>query len=153
MHDNNLKITQEIYIPAAHETVWEFLLSEEKMKLWFNADKFIIDAIEGGEIRIPLSFQGKEYIIAGEIGLILPRKKFVFTWIEGNKYGEFWFNNTTVIIELEEAGAGTQLSLTHDGFKYLSSEIREDAYRRYVAYWEEGKFMEQLLKLIAPNKK
>ena len=76
---NILEITLNTSIPFGIDKVWDFLLSEEKMKLWFNADKFIIDAIEGGEIKIPISFQNQEYLIYGEVGLVLPKKKFVFS--------------------------------------------------------------------------
>jgi uncharacterized protein YndB with AHSA1/START domain len=151
MSENDLKITQRIFIPIGFEQVWEFLLNEEKMKKWFNAEKFAIDAIEGGEIRIPVSFQEKEWLVVGEIGLVLPKSKFVFTWMERDRLGDRWFNNTTITILLEEVESGTQLSLVHDGFKYLPEDVREEVHQKYISYWQESKITERLLNLLSTD--
>ena len=149
MSENEAKITQKKIIPFELEHVWAFLLNEEKMKHWFNADKFLIDAIEGGEIRIPISFQEEEWLVVGEMGLILPKSKFVFTWMERDKLGDRWFNNTILTINLEEVESGTQLSLVHDGFKYLPEDIQEEVHQKYINYWQESKIMERLLDLLS----
>ena len=101
LNDSN-QITQEIIIPVPIKSVWTFLMDESDMKRWFEAEDFVIDVIEGGKVAIPLEIAGEECLIEGEIGLILPMKKFAFTWIERDSSGEAWFNNTTVTISLEE---------------------------------------------------
>jgi hypothetical protein len=119
------------------------------MKNWFNADVFIIDAIEGGEIEIPINFGGDEVIIEGEIGLVLPKEKFVFTWIERNQNGDAWFNNTSISIELEQkSDCGTKCTFTHDGFKYLPEDEREGIYKRYLEFWEHSDILKRLKSLI-----
>jgi uncharacterized protein YndB with AHSA1/START domain len=148
MNSEDLKITQSKLIPATQDQIWEFLIDETRMKNWFQAEKFAIDPYEGGEIKIRLTFGAENYVIAGEIGLILPKKKFVFTWLERDQYGETWFNNTSIIIELEEVAAGTQCTFTHDGFKYLSNEIRSDVYARYLEFWGAADILERLQTLV-----
>ena len=41
------------------------------MKTWFEAEEFLIDVFEGGNIEIPLTIGDEECVIEGEIGLIL----------------------------------------------------------------------------------
>lgn len=142
------QIIQEITIPASVDQVWDFLLNEEMMKQWFHANTFTIDAIEGGKIEIPFSFGGAAILVEGEIGLIIPKKKFAFTWIERNQYGEAWFNNTMVTIELAPAISGTKLTLTHDGFKYLPERIRTAVYQKYLAFWDKPNILTRLQSLI-----
>jgi hypothetical protein len=118
------------------------------MKEWLQADDFVIDIDEGGNIEIPLTFGEEQYLIEGEIGLIMPNKKFTFTWIERDSLGEAWFNNTTVTIELEECEAGTRLTLIHDGFQYLPTDIRPAALKRYRQFWGMEGFWERLETLL-----
>lgn len=153
MNSKPLQIIQEITIPTAIDKVWEFLLNEKKMKQWLHANEFVIDVYEGGNIEIPLSFDGENCLVEGEIGLVIPKKKFAFTWIERDDYGETWFNNTMVTIELEVVESGTKLSLKHDGFKYLSENIQASVYHKYQAFWKEQNFLTRLQSLIMDTKR
>ena len=148
MQDDAHIITQEITIPVPVKNVWKFLMSESNMKSWFEADEFVIDIIEGGKIEIPLSIGGDEYLIEGEIGLILPMEKFAFTWIERDSSGDAWFNNTTVTIVLEEIKSGTKLTLVHDGFKYLPDEILSTVYDKYMDFWANDGKLQRLQALL-----
>ena len=111
MNNETLQIIQEITIPAPVEQVWRFLMTEDNMKQWLHANEFVIDVYEGGNIDIPISFDGEEYLVEGEIGLIIPNKKFVFTWIEHDAFGNAWFNNTSVTIDLEPTDSMMDLSI------------------------------------------
>jgi len=148
MSSESPKITRTISITAALDQVWDFLLNEEKMKTWFNAQEFTIDAYEGGKIEIPLTIAEEKVMIEGEIGLILPKEKFVFTWIERDRFGDAWFNNTTVNIELEATGEQTQMTLTHDGFKYLSEDNQDKALKNYKDFWESSGILERMQLLV-----
>lgn len=143
-----LKIIKKITIPASIDQVWEFLLSEEKMKNWFQADEFIIDAIEGGKIEIPFSFNGEKFLVIGEIGLVLPKEKFVFTWLERDQYNETWFNNTLITIKLESTEGGTKTTLEHDGFKYLPDDTQVEIFEKYQKFWAQNGILERLPSLI-----
>ncbi len=147
MQNNQLIIKGTILIPASIDQVWQFLMTEEDMKSWFNADEFVIDIMEGGKIEIPLIIEGEKVWIEGEIGLILPEEKFAFTWLERNIFGDIWFNNTTVMIELEKTGSQTTLTLKHDGFKYLPEEVRMPVYNKYSGFWSDG-MLQRLHSLI-----
>lgn len=148
MSTDNLKVIEEMIIPASVDQVWAFLLSEESMKRWLNANEFVIDIYEGGKIEIPLSFGREECLIEGEMALVIPKKKFAFTWLERDQYGETWFNNTIVTISIEENEAGTKLTLIHDGFKYLPSEIQTAVYQKYRAFWGEPSMLMRLQSLV-----
>lgn len=142
------KITRTMTVSASIDQVWEFLLSDAKMKQWFNADDFVIDVYEGGKIEIPLTITDKKVLIEGTIGLILPKEKFVFTWIERDRFGDTWFNNTTVNIELEAKADQTRLTLTHDGFKYLPENLQDEIVEKYQAFWENSGILERMQTLL-----
>ncbi|WP_420644353.1 SRPBCC family protein [Candidatus Leptofilum sp.] len=144
MNHETLQIIQEMAIPVPVERVWDFLMVEDNMKQWLHANEFIIDPYEGGKIEIPISFDGENCLVEGEVGLIIPNKKFVFTWIEHDAYGNAWFNNTSVTIELEPTNTGTSLTLKHDGFKYLSDDVKTAAFNKYVTFWEASNIMTRL---------
>ena len=148
MSIDTLKVLQEITILAPLGQVWAFLMDGEKMKRWLKANEFVIDVNEGGKIEIPLSFDGEKCFVEGEIGLVIPHQKFVFTWLERNAYGETWFNNTMVTILLEEKGAKTKLTLIHDGFKYLPIGMQTAVFQKYRAFWEETSILLRLQSLI-----
>jgi len=147
LQNNQLIIKGTILIPVSIDQVWQFLMTEEDMKSWFNADEFVIDIIEGGKIEIPLIIEGEKVWIEGEIGLILPEEKFAFTWLERNSSGDTWFNNTTVMIGLEKTGSQTTLTLEHDGFMYLPEEVRMPVYNKYSGFWSNG-MLQRLHSLI-----
>ena len=149
MADENLRVEQSLDIPASIDQVWDFLLNQDGLSVWFNADKFLVDVYDGGEIEIPFPFAGRGYCVIGETALILPLERFTFTWIEQDDTGDRWFMNTTVNLYLVESEGGTQLTLIHDGFKYLPVQIRDEVYRRYISYWQGSGIMQRLLELIS----
>lgn len=148
MDKSQLSFVQDLIVPTPLDLVWEFLLNEEEMKGWLKAHKFIIDAYEGGEIEIPISIEGEDYLILGDIGLVQPKKRFVFTWREEDARGDRWFNNTTINFELETVEVGTKIRFAHEGFNYLPAEIQQIALMRYTNYWKSGT-LEQLGKLLS----
>jgi uncharacterized protein YndB with AHSA1/START domain len=148
MLTETLEVHQEIVIPAPIKLVWDFIMNEANMKNWFQADEFTIEIWEGGKIEIPFSFGGHDCLVKGEMGLILPLERFVFTWNEVNEHGEDWFNTTNVAINLEKMDVGTKLTLVHTGFKYLPPDIQLAVYQRYSAFWAESDILERLVTLI-----
>jgi uncharacterized protein YndB with AHSA1/START domain len=151
LQNTELIVRQEINIPAPIQQVWQFIMNETNMKRWFGADEFLIDIIEGGKVEIPLTINGEKVLIEGEIGLIMPKEKFVFTWIERDIFGEAWFNNTTVTIGLEDVDNQTIVSLEHDGFKYLPEDTRLSVYNKYSAFWASDGMLHRLHTLIMNN--
>ena len=148
MSNNNLKITQELFVPTSIGEVWGFLMNEEKMTNWLNADKFVIDMTDGGEIEFPLAFGDEEVLILGEFSILLFEEKYTFIWRERDMFGEEWFNCTTVNFDLEKKEAGTLLKLLHNGFKYLPSDQQEQIHQRYTVFWKESGVLEKLRSAI-----
>ena len=142
------QIVREVIIPASLDRVWACLLNEAQMKRWLDADAFEINVYEGGNIQIPVTFDGCTCVVEGEMALIVPKKRFEFTWIERNQFGETWFNNTMVRIELEARQAETKLILRHDGFKYLPPHIQEEAFQKYQMYWGRDTLFDRLQAII-----
>jgi uncharacterized protein YndB with AHSA1/START domain len=152
MDDEELKVEGSIFIPTSLDHVWDYLLNRDGLMHWFNANEFVIDVYEGGEIEIPFPFAGDGYHIIGETALIIPKERFAFTWIEQDADGDRWFMNTIVNLYLAEREGGTQLNLIHEGFKYLPIEIRDRVYSRYVSFWGESGIMGRLLELIRSSR-
>ena len=148
MNSHELKITQELFIPTAIEDVWTFLMNEEKMKDWLNADAFVIDMSDGGKIEIPLSFGDEEVLILGEFSILLFEEKYAFVWRERDIFGDEWFNCTIVNFDLEKKENGTLLKLSHDGFKYLPSHLQKQIHQRYTDFWIKSGVLENLRSAI-----
>lgn len=137
MAKDKLQISQTILIPAPIEQVWSFLLIEENMKKWFQAEEFRIDASEGGSIKISINFEGVEVLVRGEIGLVYPVTKFYFTWYEIEGLDGDWFHNTSIEISLIKQDKGTTLNFKHTGFNRLPIESQEQIFMRYEEYWKK----------------
>ena len=148
MVDNDLKVIRDIFIPSSIDRVWNFLISEEKMKNWLKADKFIIDMADGGEIEFPLSFGDEDVLILGEFSILLFEERYTFIWRERDVFGEEWFNCTIVNFDLEKKESGTLLKLLHDGFKNLPSHQQEQIHQRYTDFWVKSGVLENLSSLI-----
>ena len=151
MNKDSLEVTKEIFIPASVSQVWRFLMNEEKMKAWLNADEFEIDMSDGGKIEIPISFGDEAYLIIGEFSILLFEKKYTFVWRERDSSGDEWFNCTTVNFDLEEKAKGTCLRLVHNGFKYLPPEMQESIHQRYENFWGESGILDRLVSLVMLN--
>lgn len=131
----DLEIQQEIFIALPPERVWDFLLNQDGLKRWFNAKKFIVDFVEGGEFKFTITRSGLPYRITGETGLFNTNKQLIFTWIEQDQFGRTWFTPTNVSFELLPVEKGTQFKLSHNGFKYQPIELQEEIYQGYQIYW------------------
>jgi uncharacterized protein YndB with AHSA1/START domain len=152
MDEFELQVNQEFLIPTALGNVWDFLLDEEKMTNWLDAEEFVINIWDGGGFKFPYAFGGQQCHIIGEVTLLLPQEKYAFTWWEREPSGSEWQICTTVMLNLKAADAGTLISLVHNGFKYLPSEMQEPVHQRYVAYWKESGILERLLAMIMADK-
>ncbi len=151
MNNDSLKITKKIDIQAKRKHVWDFINDQENMQKWFQADEFIIDIFEGGSIRFSINIDGVDYQIVGEVGLVYPKSKFFFTWLEEGEDGIGWVNNTQVEIVLKAKNQVTQVELTHDGFDRLPANIRTNVYKRYVDYWENSGILDRISELIVQS--
>ena len=148
MKEDELQVNQEFFIPTSIANVWDFLISEQKMSTWLNADEFVIDIWDGGGFEFPFLFRGHQCHIIGEVTILLEHEKYTLTWWEREPSGNEWLNCTTVTLNLNEKDEGTHISLVHNGFKYLPTEIWDDAVQRYTDYWKNSGILERLETLI-----
>ncbi len=111
--ENAVAVEREVRIAASPETVWQFLVDDEKAQRWMGQSASF-DARPGGEYRcdvIPGNTASGEFVEVDR-----PRR-VVFTW--GWEPGADGAPNpvppgsTTVEIELVPDGAGTLVRFTH----------------------------------------
>jgi uncharacterized protein YndB with AHSA1/START domain len=96
------------------------------MKRWFApSDDFAVPVVEadvrvGGRYRIVMhSPDGEEHDVRGEYREIVPNEKLVFTWA----WRSTPERESLVTVRLRPAGAGTELTVTHEQF--FDAEARD----------------------------
>jgi uncharacterized protein YndB with AHSA1/START domain len=105
-------VQRRVEIDASPETVWEFLVDQEKATRWMG-EKASFDPRPGGEYRVDV-IPGNT--TSGEFVEVDPPRRLVFTW--GWEPGPNGANpvppgSSTIEIELETDGEGTILHFVH----------------------------------------
>jgi len=105
-----LSIHVEEYLPYPPARVWKALTEQEFLSQWLMPGDFQL------KLGQPFTFKTTPIPAVNFDGTILcrvleiePERKLKITWGEGNL-------DTTVLWELTPEGAGTHLSMLHDGF-------------------------------------
>jgi uncharacterized protein YndB with AHSA1/START domain len=124
------KLSLEIkrLIKAPRDRVYAAWTDPAQIKKWFGPENvrtrdLIAEARVGGEFRWNLTnSEGEEMTMRGEFRELQPGKKIVFTWQWEDD--EDWENHVSIVtVELDDAGAGTALRLTHE--KLPNKESRD----------------------------
>lgn len=131
-------IRKEIFINAAPEHVFPFLIDAEQMVGWLAAQQAEIDASTGGLYRVIFDDVNTA---RGRFEEVVPNSRVVFTWgweaADGTPAGP---GTSRVEITLEERRGGTFLRLVHEGLEGESAAKHAEgwAYRldRLVAIAE-----------------
>ena len=107
------EVVRELTIAAKPETVWEFLVDEEKAKRWMGIDAKL-EPQPGGLYRVEII---PDAVARGTFLEIDPPRRLVFTWgWEPRPDGETYDvepGQSTVEITLEPDGDGTHLRFEH----------------------------------------
>ena len=119
-------------IEAPRDRVYAAWTDPEQLKQWFGPEnvktrELVADARVGGTFRWDIiNSEGEEMTMRGEFRELQPDKKIVFTWQWEDD--EDWENHISIVtVELDDAGGGTELRLTHE---QLPNEESRDGHTR-----------------------
>jgi uncharacterized protein YndB with AHSA1/START domain len=125
--DEPLRITVEQHVAAPPATVYAYLTDAERWVRWQGADA-TLDPAPGGIFRIQM---GTGETARGEFVELVPDRKVVFTW--------GWIDrpdippgSTIVEIDLEPAGQGTLVRLTHRQLPPDEADAHAAGWRHYL---------------------
>ena len=107
-------VERELAIDASPETVWEFLVDEEKMTRWFGSQASL-DPRPGGRYRVDVI---AGHVASGEFVEVERPRRLVWTFgwePEGSDPNPVTPGSSTIEIELEPSGTGTILKFRHYG--------------------------------------
>src|SRR4029077_7842882 len=130
--EENTRLEIKRVIKAPRHRVYAAWTDPAQLKQWFGpenvqTDELVAEARPGGKFRWDLrNSDGEKMTCLGEYRELEPNKKIVFTWRWDDD--EDWENHASVVtVELDDAGAGTALRLTHEK---LPNEESRDGHTR-----------------------
>lgn len=118
-------IQKEIFLNASIARVWSFLTDRDKMARWLMVSDFAPESGRAFTFRSEPSGSW-DGMIHSEVREVVPERRLSYTW-NANDIGA----ETLVTFELEPAGDGTRLLLTHSGFE----GARPGSPGRHAAGW------------------
>jgi uncharacterized protein YndB with AHSA1/START domain len=129
------ELTKEIWIDAAPEVVYPYLVQPDLATTWMG-DESWHDPRPGGVFRLDIH----GHVASGEFVELDPPRRVVYTWgWEGD--GQIHApGSTTVEFELEPKDGGTQVRLRHTG-------LTDEGVKAHSEGW--GQFLPQLAKAAA----
>lgn len=133
------QIVRTIEIRATPSKVWRYLASQEGLRGWIGPN-LEIDLTVGGAYR----FLGpdQQTWVSGTVLEIVPESWLILSWLEE---GQGWQHPARLVVALEATGAGTKVTLIHDGFAGIGRENWADM----VADYERGADQHQILEKLA----
>jgi uncharacterized protein YndB with AHSA1/START domain len=132
------RIERSLIIAAPRERVWNALTDSHKFSEWFNVK--LDGMFEPGETIqgsvLEKDFEGLRFQM--EIGQMDTERLFSWRWHPApvNPKVDYSREPTTLVeFKLDDAPAGTRLSLVESGFTGLPAERRDAAYRMNYEGW------------------
>ncbi|MGW6195587.1 SRPBCC family protein [Kribbella sp. NPDC055110] len=137
------QVTRRIAIPRAPSVVWRQFASQQVLRRWL-APTLTIDLEEGGRYRM----LGADDVtwISGVVLELVPEGRLVLSWLEEDSG---WEHPGRLVIALHATDAGTEVTLTHDGFAGIGTSAwrqTRDAYERGA---DRHLVLERLAELVA----
>jgi uncharacterized protein YndB with AHSA1/START domain len=132
-------VVRSIEIQASPSAVWSWLATAEGLRRWISPN-LEIDLRVGGEYRLSETADGTT--ISGTVLELAAERSLVLSWLEED--GD-WVHPARLSITLIPTPAGTQVTLTHDGF----AGIGKPGWPETVRAYERGADRHQLLERLA----
>jgi uncharacterized protein YndB with AHSA1/START domain len=118
-------------LPQPPETVWLALTEPAQVAAWWG-DYVELEAWAGGRLLERWAdHDGTEKITEGEVLAAVPAARLEMSWADRD-----WSDRTLVLFELEPAGEGTRLTLTHSGWDAFERDQRRRLIQAHEAGWE-----------------
>ncbi|MFF0343173.1 SRPBCC domain-containing protein [Kribbella sp. NPDC004875] len=133
------QVTRRITIPRTPSVVWQQFVSEDALRRWI-APTLTIELREGGPYRM-LGADGVTWI-SGVVLELVPEGRLVLSWMEEDAG---WEHPGRLVITLQAASDGTEVTLTHDGF----AGIGTPTWQRTRDAYERGSDRHQVLQCLA----
>jgi uncharacterized protein YndB with AHSA1/START domain len=147
-----IHIRKEIDLDASIDRVWWYVGTQEGSLRRHAAERVpgeteyqseVLEPRVGGRYELRGIFQGRPFLIHGQVVAYDPPHGLALTWRE-----EGWPVDTLVTFRLTATAPGkTRLVVIHNGFEHLPPEIRERAVREYEQGRQRG--LEAVHRLLA----
>jgi uncharacterized protein YndB with AHSA1/START domain len=130
VNESVLQLTRRFEAPR--ERVFEAWTNPEVLRRWWAAAErwenagVEVDPRPGGRYRLSMKDTDNDAVhtVVGEYTEVQPPERLAYTWSwEGKPAETEGSDETLVVVEFLEDGAGTEVRLTHSGF--TSDQIRE----------------------------
>jgi uncharacterized protein YndB with AHSA1/START domain len=116
MKTQTQQVVRSIEIQAQPSAVWRWLASQEALRRWISSN-LEIDLRVGGAYRF-LGPDDKTWV-SGTVLELMPEKSLILSWLEE---GSGWLHPARLAITLAALGAGTRVTLIHDGFEDIGPD-------------------------------
>lgn len=129
-------IEREIFIAAAPETVFGFLVDPVLMAKWFGITH-TVEAYPGGVFRVEVS---RTNVARGSYTEVIPHRRVAFTWdweSDDPSLTALLPGSSLVEIDLEPRNGGTLVRLRHSGLPYSLERIHGERWSHHLARLEE----------------
>jgi uncharacterized protein YndB with AHSA1/START domain len=136
------EVTRSIDIQAPPSVVWRWLSSPQALRKWLSST-LEIDLRVGGAYHL-LGPDGTR--ISGTVLELVPEGRLVLSWVEEDAG---WIHPARLVICLEATGAGTTVTLTHDGFAGIGKPGWPDTVQAYERGADRHQILEHLAELAS----
>jgi uncharacterized protein YndB with AHSA1/START domain len=135
-------VIRSIDIKASPGAVWRWMSTPEGLRRWINPN-LEIDLRVGGAYR--MHEDGADTWISGTVLELNPEESLILSWMEE---GGDWVHPARLVISLVPTPAGTQVTLTHDGFAGIGKPGWPDTVKAYEAGADRHDLLGRLAELV-----
>jgi uncharacterized protein YndB with AHSA1/START domain len=139
-------VVRSIDILAPPSAVCRWLATPEALRRRLGPN-LEIELRVGGAYR--LREAGDNTWISGTVLELVPEQRLILSWLEE---GGDWLYPARLVITLTPIAAGTQVTLTHDGFAGIGKPGWPDTLRAYEIGADRHQLLERLAALVAAER-